>query len=1562
MFCFGGVLKLCGDLAGLVGPLSISYIVNYIEVESLFNNNNNLTFNGTTAEKLSDKYVTNINSMEFPSWNDFLFNGWIISLMVLIFSILQGTLSQASTHLVNMEGIKLKNALQGLIYRKTMLLTSNCISNGNGSNSIEGEKLDKALLSRKSFSQDLFNNNEANNVGNITNLMSEDTFNVMSFFWIAHYVWAIPLKISVVIYLLYNQLGPSAIYGSLICIVIMTPMQFLIGKMMSNNMKKGTECTDERLKKINEVLIGIKLIKLNAWEKLFKEKITNLRNNELVYLDKDSIYWSLMTFLTYVSSILITFVTLLIYFNINDEIPFTASRLFTALALFNQLTVPLFIFPITIPIIISAVVSTKRLETFLRQPEVEKELEGVKNMARFLSQSDASLDILETTKDNVTQNDKERESTTAPVSIPEDSSLTPNNTLPRTKNQVQKIKEKDLIPCLTNSLDRKKVTLKKGGQVTKTVKYGKQSTKNNNSQRNSEELSRRLSGEFVASINDAIFSWKKEDYVSTVTVPCKVLIPKGKLTLIIGKNGSGKSSLLSALLHEMFKLEDGTLVWDKYATIAYLPQSPWLLNATIRENILFGESYRPRRYQKVLEACSLLPDLELLPGKDLTEIGERGINLSGGQRQRICLARALYSSANVVLLDDPLSSLDNEVGKSIIENCIKKMLLRYNRTTILVTQKLQLVYNADVIIAMDRNRVRAFGTLQEIEKSHPDLWQEWNTLINKQNSHDVQMSPNGKTAHERWRLFKNIAKLGLQKTNILEEDSFPSTSLSRLSLFSSFKKRTGSIRTRLLTHDLPLPIDEYNDGEVVLRRKGVQRKRNCASLELKSMQQGIFRGHNVHNEKIPVTRHASSPIPCPYNGNTSSNNNLTAADFEAFDKSRKVSLRQFIRRMSSRRKKSSQTLNETSGFLIRDKWKNNGSIQSINEEQSPPPLQRLMSTISRHSDEHEDPITCKESETSNRIISDEERKYGEIPHDIYQLYLKSCGIKFVTIFFLSALGWQLLRVYTDVWLQKWTNNENQDINYYFKIYTILSVICLVMAVITTPSGQLAGSKARKILHEKLTDSILRNSLYYFQTTPIGRIMNRFSNDTAVVDKKIAATIQRLFQFVLLCGCAILINAAITPWFLLITVPICILYHIVQKFYRCSSRELQRLDSLTSSPVLSHFAETISGVVTIRAYNQESRFMEILFQKIEANNVAFNIMNSSNRWLGIALDYLGGVIVFLAIITSLITAKLYPASTSSSLVGLAINYTLLIPIYLNWVVKLFADMEMQIGAVERIQYYIDCGKNDRESDSSGEKCPVPISWPQKGDIVFQNVSLRYEKGKDCVITSLNLQIPAGQKIGICGRTGSGKSTLAMSLFRTVQIAQGTISIDDIDISLVNLEDLRSRLSIIPQDVFLFSGTLRENLDPRGYFLDHELWSALETAQLKNFVNAQPMGLNFEVKEGGMNFSAGERQLFCLARSILRGSICLILDEATSSLDDSSEQQLLKAVNKAFNGRTIINIAHRVHTLLDYDRVIVLENGKIIEDGDPRNLRIDSESKFASLLRASNVIQNTKETKS
>lgn len=312
--------------------------------------------------------------------------------------------------------------------------------------------------------------------------------------------------------------------------------------------------------------------------------------------------------------------------------------------------------------IIASIISTKRIETFLEQDEVHRELEGVKHLARCLSQSDSNLDAFEE------QN--------PPAGLVE------NTSNPSTSS----------TPVESLSLDRRKVTLKKGSMVTKSIKYKKDI--NSKISRLSLDLGLRLNDDEVLSVTEARFGWTKSD--KCILTVDRLSIPKGKLTLVVGKNGSGKSTLIAALLGEMYKVS-GNLTWDKYASIAFVSQNPWLQNATIKDNILFGEAYRPKRYGKVLEACSLHPDIDLMPSKDLTEIGERGINLSGGQRQRIALARAMYSSANVVILDDPLSSLDNEVGKSIIEECIRKMLIRYNRTTILVTQKLQLVYNADMV-------------------------------------------------------------------------------------------------------------------------------------------------------------------------------------------------------------------------------------------------------------------------------------------------------------------------------------------------------------------------------------------------------------------------------------------------------------------------------------------------------------------------------------------------------------------------------------------------------------------------------------------------------------------------------------------------------------------------------------------------------------------------------------------------------------------------------------------------------------------------------------------------
>nr|CAD7432254.1 unnamed protein product [Timema monikensis] len=332
------------------------------------------------------------------------------------------------------------------------------------------------------------------------------------------------------------------------------------------------------------------------------------------------------------------------------------------------------------------------------------------------------------------------------------------------------------------------------------------------------------------------------------------------------------------------------------------------------------------------------------------------------------------------------------------------------------------------------------------------------------------------------------------------------------------------------------------------------------------------------------------------------------------------------------------------------------------------------------------------------------------------------------------------------------------------------------------------------------------------------------------------------------------------------------------------------------------------------------------------------------------DYLGGVIVLMAIVASLVTATLLPGQVPPALVGLAVNYTLLVPIYLNWVVKFLADVEMYMNDVERVQQYATTPTEDYRTQGVS----VPHSWPEKGDIVFENVSLRYDSKREPVVTNLNLHIPPGQKVGICGRTGSGKSSLVMSLFHMVDVYEGSIEIDGIDITQVPLQVLRSRLSIIPQDVIMFSGTIRENLDPRHQYSDEDLWRSLEMAQLKDIVSSYQGCLDGEVREGGENLSAGERQLFCLARAILHDAACLIMDEATSSVDPGTEKALLAAAAKAFANKTVITIAfvklatplleqnmspipiHRLPTILECDRIVVLDEGRIAEDGSPAEL--------------------------
>ncbi|XP_033235782.1 ATP-binding cassette sub-family C member Sur isoform X5 [Drosophila pseudoobscura] len=1910
MFALGGILKLAGDLFALIGPLAIQQIVQYIEELYATATNPSKQWNAKDegqplmlAFNVSDIHIGQVR-VYYATWSELLTNGWSIAWIVLLAAITQGALSQASTHILNMTGIWIKTSLQGLIYRKTLLLnaTSGCSAN----NSIRQTPLSSTstpVKTKKNNAKDKMNTdstskeeppeghagymsdlNPSNDIGSITNHMTEDTLNIMQFFWIAHYAWAIPFKILVVIYLLYLKLGISAVVGAIVCILIMTPLQFLIGNAMSKNSEVIAKYTDERLKKIHETLIGIKIIKLNAWDEVFFKKIQVSRKKELTYLNKDALFWTLMTILTHISTVLITFVTLGVYVWLPREadLNLNASRLFSALALFQQLTVPLLIFPITVPIIIAARVSTRRLQRFFEASEIQKQFEGIRNMARILSKSDASLDMYETQeKSNMTMRTAQAESMLNEKHIAQRTATLerPISTSESEDNSVQTTRQHDQQAAATSPLFFQEVGHQRlvqqrrellrntpyvairpprlqGTVVEKHQEFSLMRARNTDSWRR-DSLLLKMPDDIAVAINDGLFTWHPDSHIPMVQLHIQgIVIPKGKLTIIVGKNGSGKTSLLSALLMEM-PLLAGNMFWHKTCTISYVSQQPWLLNDTIRENILFGESFRPSRYDFVIEACALKPDIEIMPKGDFTIIGERGINISGGQIQRIAIARAIYSSANVVIMDDPLSSLDNEVGSQIFQRCVSQMLLKSNRTFILVTQQLNLIKEADYVIVMKNGRLQACGSYGDIESKHPQIPAKWNSIIATSNAKKQNDAQNHveRTASERWKLLKNVSKLGLQRSisvtidengggntdghddsvslsvthmhdNDIEEDEEDNEisapyllSNGNCCSFNLQRKRSSVYGSRHLIYDVPLPIDECQADDVIMRprRRQMIHRRGSRTTNSWHRLSGLSTltatsasssnsGNPIHRSGLTssgssyaesnadgiemdmppllqdprikswqptknlqhqlLARNASSPpamevaVDRPQCAEVGiERDRKTEATSE--DQVR-GSFQQFLRRMSMRRsnkpKHHHQPLSATNSILsISEETAATSALQAADRGSIPSSPACIYNSDANDSEGQMDkqlPLMnattksvnldykdgnhinephndcgisnvssvralehCEGNEeappsTENELIPmsesaiDAERKYGKISHHIYLMYIRASGVPIITVFFITALIWQCLRVYTDVWLRHWSDvhiqaqdvskEEGHEVTYYFCMYAAISCVCIIMAMISTPAGQWAGCNARRNLHDKLLQSILHKTLHFFEVTPLGRIVNRFSNDMAIIDKKIAATCQRLLQFSFLCISAVLINLTITPWFLAFTLPICGAYYIIQKFYRCSARELQRIENSTNSPVISHLSETIQGVTTIRAYNQQARFTEILFRRLEANTIASALLNTSNRWLGISLDYLGGCIVFVAIVTSLATAsiscsnyryardvaetyannKSMPDLSSElrptpSLVGLAINYTLLVPIYLNWVVKLLADMEMYAGSVERIAHYAkgqesdleaneeisnevdssslptsmstagdkvypgattaavdvdedggEGGDGDGDGDGAGagenadklnagnatgdgnhlnfhfhtataadklqkattktsvikkdkklpphsgkvdlpneparrrESCQlkryqsVPISWPQRGDISFQNVSLRYEGQTQNVISDLTLKIPAGQRIGICGRTGSGKSSLGLSLFGVLQTTSGHILIDEVDIKQIRPEELRTRLSIIPQDVHLFNTTIRENLDPHGYYSDLQLWNCLELAQLKEFVKVNlPLGLDTVITDGAINLSAGHRQLLCLARAILRGSVCLVLDEATSALDSSTEAALLRAADKAFQGRTIITIAHRLITILDYDRLIVMENGRIIEDGNPRKLQQLPGSAFQRLLQ-------------
>jgi ABC-type multidrug transport system fused ATPase/permease subunit len=597
------------------------------------------------------------------------------------------------------------------------------------------------------------------------------------------------------------------------------------------------------------------------------------------------------------------------------------------------------------------------------------------------------------------------------------------------------------------------------------------------------------------------------------------------------------------------------------------------------------------------------------------------------------------------------------------------------------------------------------------------------------------------------------------------------------------------------------------------------------------------------------------------------------------------------------------------------------------------------------------------SAEKNKIIKEEQTGSGKVKFGTFLEYIKACKWWFTVIFFVLYLTGFVAQYASNMWLSDWTNNmaaEQSDPskrNFRLLIYTVITLSQTFFGVFGDLIFSFMFIHACRALHTAMLHSILRCGMSFFESTPIGRILNRFSKDIEGVDNSIPESYKMVIRCAFSVTLSLVIISTSTPFFLLAFVPIAVIYFFIQRFYVAATRQLKRLDAVSRSPIFSHFGETLNGVSTIKAYSAQDRFIKIMEQNIDNNLVYFYPLSILGRWLACRLEFVGNLIGFFAAIFAVIGRN----TVSAGAAGLSISFALNITQTLNWLVRVLSEFESNITSVERIKEYLDTKPHEAEWILD-DKVNNDKSWPSEGNIIFNDYGVKYRDDLAFVLKHICCKIEPSEKIGIVGRTGAGKSSLTLALFRILESKHGKIVIDNVEINKLGLHNLRKKITIIPQEAFLFSGTLKMNIDPFGEYSDEALWDVLDKAHLKTFVEGLEDQLLFNVSEGGENLSVGQRQLVCLARALLRKTKILVLDEATASVDHNTDDLIQQTIRKEFHDCTILTIAHRINTIMDSTRIMVLDKGEIAEFDTPANLMANQNSLFYSIAKNSSRSQN------
>jgi ABC-type multidrug transport system fused ATPase/permease subunit len=569
---------------------------------------------------------------------------------------------------------------------------------------------------------------------------------------------------------------------------------------------------------------------------------------------------------------------------------------------------------------------------------------------------------------------------------------------------------------------------------------------------------------------------------------------------------------------------------------------------------------------------------------------------------------------------------------------------------------------------------------------------------------------------------------------------------------------------------------------------------------------------------------------------------------------------------------------------------------------------------------------------AGRITEDEDREVGAVKSSVYWDYLMSLGgiNRKSRPWILATLGLGVVIVNIMPLMQKaWLSYYSGHQSIWAAlpavgIYGVIGIAVIATGLLNNFMWLERGIISGTNMHDKMLQSVLHSPIRFFDSTPVGRVLQRFSRDVESVD----VYMQWSFIGVINCAMQVVVSLflilTVLPLMIVAIVPIMTAYYLLQKRYRYPAREVKRYDSVTRSPRYAHFKETLHGLSVIRGFNKGPWFMESFYSKLETNHRAFHSHYMLNRWFSTRIPVLGGT---MAICTAMGAAmSSYYGAISAGTAGLLTIYSLSFWQFLNWGVRMFADIESRMTSIERLKFFSNLPSEKDTVKTAAE--PLRASWPEKGEVIVENIQVRYAPHLPLVLKGVSCQVQAGTKVGIIGRTGSGKSTFLQTLFRFIELEAGRILVDGVDIATVPLERLRRSLAIIPQDPTLFLGTIRSNLDRYNEYSDDEVYKALKHASMRETVSALPQGLNSLITEGGQNLSQGQRQLLCMARALLTGAKIIVMDEATASVDVQTDAILQEVIRRELKNVTLMIIAHRLGTVKDCDQILEIADGKSV----------------------------------